>query len=129
MFSPSELSCARRLRPSSARPVGSSPPVGSAGLVNTGLTDVLAFPGHPRQAAEVALSCGGRQAGEVERLGVPLAFGDGPDEEAYGFFGFFAAAERGALVCVLVKQHPGETGDRVTVGMIGIDDQHTRVLR
>src|SRR5690625_3913850 len=115
--------------PASAPSFRSTQSVGSAGLVNNGLTDVLAFPFHLRQAAEVALNCGGRQAGEVERLGVLLAFGYGPDEEAYGFLGFCTAAERGALVCVLVKQHPGETGDRVTVGMIGIDDQHTRVLR
>src|SRR5690625_384562 len=115
--------------PASAPSFRSTQSVGSAGFSNNGLTDVLAFPFHLCQAVQVAFNCGGRQAGEVERLGVLLAFGYGPDEEAYGFLGFCTAAERSVLVGVLVEQDPGEAGDRVALGVIGIDDQHTRVLK
>src|SRR5690606_18826928 len=56
------------------------------------------------------------------------AFGGDPHQEADGFLGFFPAGEGVVLVGVLVEQGPGEAGDRVAVGVRGVDDQDAGVL-
>src|SRR5690625_3790805 len=91
-----------------------------------GSVELFAAVGDAVEKAQAALLCATDNLSVVEVVVEALAFGDHPADRINRELRLLLAAA--AVLLVLVDEHPGEAGDRVAVGVVGVGEGGAHVL-